>query len=150
VDDYTRWAIETIGFQGNTADFHHAWRNIFTPNIPMWEAAKIIKNRGHRLILFSNINGIHCPWIFEAFPEFDLFDGSILSFQTGYIKPEPPIYQHAIEKYGLIPENTLYIDDLPANIKTGKAMGFRAHQYDLNNHTAFTQWLSTELPTSKL
>jgi len=147
VDTYTKWAIETIDFQGETADFHRAWCDIFTPNLPMWEAARKLKNQGHRLILFSNTNAIHCPWVFEAFPEFDIFDGSILSFETGFIKPEKPIYQHAIDKYSLIPENTLYIDDLPANIATGKAFGFRTHLYDLNNHAAFEQWLSNQLQT---
>ncbi len=47
------------------------------------------------------------------------------------------MYEQAIERFGLVPGETLYIDDLPANIETGKAMGFQTHQYDLNNHAAF-------------
>ena len=143
--DYTAWAIETLGATVTSEQFHDAWRNIFTPNLPMWETARKLHADGHRLILFSNTNAIHCPWVFEAYPDFSLFHGSILSFEVDSIKPHPEIYQHAIDKYSLIPESTLYIDDLPANIATGNLFGFRTHQYDLQNHDAFENWLHSEL-----
>ena len=148
-EDYTRWALETLDSDASTEVFHHAWRNIFTPNQPMWDAAKKLHAAGHRLILFSNINGIHSPWIFEEFQQFSLFHGAILSYEVGAIKPEPAIYQHAIEKYSLTPENTLYIDDLPANIATGQEFGFQTHQYHLTNHAAFEHWLSQKLSPLK-
>ncbi len=144
-EDYTRWALETLDSDASTEVFHHAWRNIFTPNQPMWETAHKLHAAGHRLILFSNINGIHSPWIFENFPEFSLFHGAVLSYEVGAIKPQPEIYQHAIDKYSLVPENTLYIDDLPANIATGQQLGFQTHLYDLHNHQAFEHWLSQKL-----
>jgi glucose-1-phosphatase len=145
-NDYTDWAIATLGTSATHEQFHQAWRNIFTPNPAMWETVRKLRADGHRLIIFSNTNAIHCPWVFEAYPEFSLFHGSILSFEANSIKPHPEIYRHAIDKYSLIPENTLYIDDLPANIATGNRFGFRTHQYDLNNHQAFEQWLSSQLP----
>ena len=148
VDEYTRWAIETLGIDVTTEQFHQAWQNIFTPNLPMWEAARNLRSAGNRLILFSNTNAIHCPWVFDAYPEFSIFHGSVLSFETGSIKPHREIYQHAIDKYSLIPQNTLYIDDLPANIATGDRLGFRTHQYDLHNHQAFEDWLAKQLSST--
>jgi HAD superfamily hydrolase (TIGR01509 family) len=145
VGDYTNWAIATLGTSATHDEFHHAWRNIFTPNAPMWETVRKLHADGHRLILFSNTNAIHCPWVFEAYPEFSLFHGSILSFDVASIKPQPEIYQHAIDKYGITPEKTLYIDDLPANIATGNQFGFRTHQYHLTNHQSFEQWLAEQL-----
>lgn len=148
VSDYTNWALDTLGSDASHDRFHHAWRHIFTPNEPMWKTVRTLHAAGHRLILFSNTNAIHCPWVFEAYPEFSLFHGSILSFEVDSIKPHPPIYQHAIEKYSLTPKDTLYIDDLPANIQTGNTFGFQTHQYDLNNHPAFEQWLEAKLNTA--
>jgi putative hydrolase of the HAD superfamily len=142
-EDYTRWALETLGTDASPEIFHHAWRNIFTPNRPMWETVRKLHNAGHRLILFSNTNAIHCPWIFEAYPEFSLFHSAILSYEVGSIKPQQEIYRHAIDKYALTPENTLYIDDLPANIATGQEFGFQTHTYQLTNHPAFELWLSS-------
>ncbi len=144
-EDYIRWALETLECEASVDEFEHAWRDIFTPNEPMWRHVRQLAADGHRLILFSNTNAIHCPWIFEAYPEFSLFGGAVLSFEAGAIKPHPEIYHHAIDTHGLDPAATRYIDDLPENIATGKQLGFRSFQYDLHDHPTFESWLATEL-----
>ena len=145
VEEYVPWAIERLGSGVPHDDFLHAWRNIFTPVEPMWRVVESLAAGGHRLILFSNTNGIHCPWIFENYDIFRHFPEAVLSFEAGSIKPEPEIYHHAIGVHGLKPAETRYIDDLPANIETGKQLGFRTWQYDLNDHPAFERWLAAEL-----
>ena len=142
-DDYINWALEVLGSAATSDEFHRAWRHIFTPNEPMWREVRRLADAGHRLILFSNTNTIHCPWVFAEFPDFSLFHHAVLSFEVGSVKPQPPIYRHAIDTHGLRPEQTLYIDDLPENIATGREFGFHCHQYDLNDHRAFEQWLAT-------
>lgn len=146
VDEYTTWAIATLQSNATPREFHEAWQNIFTPNPPMWEVVRKLASDGHRLILFSNTNAIHCPWVFQEYPEFSIFPHAVLSYEVNSIKPQPEIYQYAIDTYSLIPEKTLYIDDLPANIETGKKFGFISHQYDLQNHQAFLSWLEANLP----
>lgn len=74
-----------------------------------------------------------------------LFDGAVMSFEVGHIKPQPEIYAHAIEKYEMLPEQTLYIDDLAENVEAGRAAGFTSWQYELHNHPAFEQWLDKTL-----
>jgi len=145
VDEYTSWAIEVIGSEITPGQFRDAWQQIFTPNEPMWACVRKLAADGHRLILFSNTNGIHCPWVFEEYPEFSMFKEAVLSFETGFVKPEPEIYQWAIEKHQLVPQEILYIDDLPQNIATGIEFGFNCHQYDLKDHTAFESWLAENL-----
>ncbi len=143
--EYVQWAIERLGGGIDPQTFLDSWRNIFTPNEPMWSVVETLAAEGHRLILFSNTNSIHCPWIFEQYPRFSHFHGAVLSHLAGGIKPERPIYDFAIREHALVPAETLYIDDLPANIATGKTLGFRTWQYDLKNHAAFEQWLAREL-----
>ena len=143
-DAYIAWALEVLGSPATHDEFRHAWRDIFTPNELMWQEVRQLAAAGHRLILFSNTNAIHCPWAFEFYPDFALFHDAVLSFEVGAIKPEPPIYQHAIAAHQLDPATTLYIDDLAANIATGRAHGFRCFQYDQANHPAFRQWLVEE------
>ncbi len=143
VDTYTNWALEVLETNATPEQFHHAWRNIFTPNEPMWQRVRQLDAAGHRLILFSNINPIHVPWIYDEYPEFHLFHHAVMSFRTGFVKPDPDIYQHAVETHNLIPAETLYIDDLPENIATGIEFGFHCHQYHLNDHAAFEKWLAS-------
>ena len=82
VESYIDWALGILGSDATPAEFRHAWQQIFTPNEPMWRCVRQLVADGHHLILFSNINGIHCPWIFGNFPEFSLFHGAVLSFEA--------------------------------------------------------------------
>ena len=41
------------------------------------------------------------------------------------IKPDPAIYQVLIDRFELVPEETLFIDDNAANIETARQMGFQ-------------------------
>ena len=141
-DDYIEWALGVLGSEAGTDEFRDAWQNIFTANEPMWQHVRTLHAAGHRLILFSNTNAIHCPWVFDEFPEFSYFHEAVLSFEVGAIKPHAPIYRHALDRHGLVPGETLYIDDLPQNIATGRDFGFHCHQYDLNDHPAFERWLA--------
>lgn len=145
VDTYVEWALGVLETNISHAEFHDAWQRIFTPNEPMWDRVEKLAADGHRLILFSNTNAIHCPWVFEEFPKFSLFPEAVLSYETGYVKPDPGIYQYAIRKHGLVPEETLYIDDLPQNIATGNELGFRTCLYDMKDHAAFEEWLAANL-----
>lgn len=137
--------LATLGEGVSEAALLSAWRDIFTPNLPMWNDVEQLHRAGHRLILFSNTNAIHVPWILENYPIFRFFDEAVYSFEVGAIKPQREIYQHAIEKFDLIPAETRYIDDLAANIAQGVEFGFRCHHYRLDEHLAFESWLTREL-----
>jgi len=126
------------------ADFTAAWQNIFSLNTPMWDVVHHLKNQGHRLILFSNTNAIHARHFLSTYPDFALFDHHHFSQEVGAIKPHPSFYQDALDQYHLDPSETLYLDDLPENIATGKDFKFRSWQYDLNNHKACLDWLSQQ------
>ncbi len=139
--NYADWALHILGSNATREEFYHAWRNIFTINRPMWSCVNKLAREGHQLILISNINAIHCPWIFETYPEFSLFEHKILSFEVGILKPDPIIYEYAISTYRLNTASTLYIDDQALNIASGKVMGLQCWQYDLHNHAAFESWL---------
>ncbi|GAA5483260.1 HAD family hydrolase [Haloferula sargassicola] len=145
LEDYLDEAERQLGPGATRQNFIAAWRGIFTPNRPMWETIDRLAADGHRLLYFSNINPIHAPWLFEEYEVFRHFEGGTCSYLARLIKPEPAIYHHVVEKHGLVPKHTLYIDDLPANIATGEALGFRSHLYDLHRHDAFESWLAAQL-----
>lgn len=135
-DDFVAWSLDVLGSRATPQEFVAAWRSIFTPIPETWRLAEKWAGEGHRLILFSNINAIHHPWIFEAYPVFAHFHGAVMSYEIGCMKPHDDFYRIAIEKYALIPEQTFYIDDLPANIAAGEKFGFHCHIYDRRNHAA--------------
>ena len=144
--DYISWASDRLGFSGSPDDFRHAWCSIFEPIPAMWKSLEEARDHGLHLILFSNTNSIHADWFLREFPFIKSIADMILSHEVGAIKPDPAIYRHAIETFDLVPEQTLYVDDLPDNIDGGIAHGFRCHQYDHLRHDLFEDWLAREVP----
>lgn len=140
---FADWALRILESEATREQFYQTWQQIFTVNEPMWQCVREFADNNHALILISNINAIHCPWIFTKYPEFSYFERKILSFEVGILKPDPAIYQYAINKYRLDPLATIYIDDQPQNIISGQKSGFLCWQYDLNHHQAFENWLAT-------
>ena len=52
-----------------------------------------------------------------------LFHVVIESFKVGLRKPDPRIYELACDALGVVPEGTVFLDDLGINLKPARAMG---------------------------
>ncbi|WP_158590931.1 HAD family hydrolase [Acutalibacter sp. 1XD8-33] len=53
----------------------------------------------------------------------DYMDCVTYSFEQGVFKPHPKMYQDALSKMGLPPEQTVFVDDLPKNLEGARAHG---------------------------
>jgi putative hydrolase of the HAD superfamily len=143
VSDYIRWASQLLDFSGSEEEFKHVWRHIFTPIDGTWELAKQLKSDGHRLILYSNTNAIHAPHCIETYSIFEYFDHAVFSHEIGAIKPEDDFFLKSFEQFQIDPNETYYIDDLPANIEAGKKHGLSTHLYSANRHQDLLDWVAT-------
>jgi putative hydrolase of the HAD superfamily len=54
------------------------------------------------------------------------FDAVILSFEVGHRKPAPEIFELAVERSGVSPAESVFIDDLAKNCDAARAAGWRA------------------------
>ena len=54
----------------------------------------------------------------------DLFDGMVTSFEAKAMKPAPEVFRYACSKLGIRPEETMFLDDGPANVEGARALGF--------------------------
>jgi putative hydrolase of the HAD superfamily len=138
-------AIRMLDFRGPRNEFIAAWCDVFDPIKPMWQLVEQLATAGHRLILFSNTNDLHMDDAMVRYEVFRHFPEAVFSHRVGALKPDEPIYRHAIDRHQLDPAGTIYIDDLPANIATGQQLGFRAWQYSAAAHPAFLAWLDRQL-----
>lgn len=62
-------------------------------------------------------------------------DDIIISAEEGVIKPDPQIYQIAMERLATTPESSLFLDDYLGNVEAARDVGMRAVQF-INNHQA--------------
>ena len=61
----------------------------------------------------------------ETYPFLKDFDGKIISGRDFLIKPDPAIYELAISRFDLIPQETLFIDDRLDNIEAAQKLNFQ-------------------------
>lgn len=54
------------------------------------------------------------------------FEGAVLSAELGCMKPSPAIYRHLIERFAIDPAETVFLDDLPANVEGAREAGLHA------------------------
>lgn len=52
-------------------------------------------------------------------------DGGIMSFAVRIIKPDPGIYQELFDRYGILAEESVFLDDSPANVETARKLHMR-------------------------
>ena len=133
--EFVRRAGQAIGFRGTESDFVAAWEAIFVENLPMTDLARQLYPK-YPLYLLSNVGEIHCEFIFRTFPVFEKFTDGVYSYRAKRLKPDPGIYEIAARQFGVSPEETLFLDDLPANVDGGRQAGFQTVQYDFNTHDA--------------
>lgn len=87
----------------------------------------------YRTFLLSNNNEIHYGWIMDYLQrEHGLADNSTFfekdyySHLLGQRKPDAQIFQFVLDAHGLLPEQTLFIDDSPQHVAAAKQLGIEA------------------------
>ena len=55
-----------------------------------------------------------------------LMDGGVFSCDVRMIKPEPGIYRYLTDKYGLVPQECVFLDDKRTNAEAAEALGMKA------------------------
>ena len=83
-----------------------------------------LKRMGLNVYYLSNYSAFSVaanPDVLDFIP---YMDGGVFSFEVKAVKPEPEIYRCLCEKFGLKPEECLFTDDVPANVKGAQACGF--------------------------
>lgn len=88
-----------------------------------------LQRQGHRLFCLSNI----CTEIYQHIATrhtfFDAFEDVIVSAEVKLAKPDPEIFKYMLNRFAILPEETLFIDDMPANVKSANDLGIQAIQF---------------------
>ena len=84
---------------------------------------------GKRLLALTNYGEPAFSSACSAYPNLGLLEGAVVSSREKVCKPDPAIFSVLIERYRLIPGETLFIDDSLANAQAAAALGFRAWHY---------------------
>lgn len=86
---------------------------------------KSIKNRVEHVYLLSNYSKASFEHDREMFGFMEHVDGGVISYQVESVKPEPAIYKALIEKYGINPEEAVFLDDVEENLEAAREWGIQ-------------------------
>ena len=94
---------------------------------PIEENVKLLSKlkEKYNLYILSNFHQPAFEHIFKKYDFFRLFDGHTVSCYYYLLKPEKEIYDILIDKFNLIPEETVFIDDTKVNIDACEKEGIR-------------------------
>lgn len=99
------------------------WMGMMHPVDEIADLLPLLKERGYRLYYLSNMAKASAQYILEHHRVMDRFSGGVFSCDEGVIKPDPALYRALLDQYRLDPAQCLFLDDLPANVAGGEAMG---------------------------
>ena len=126
--DFFKIVARDLRFTGPQAEFDEIWSDIFTIDEAMVGLSQTLKGSYRRFIL-SNTSPQHIEFVFAKYPVLRDFDGHILSYEVGLMKPDRRIYELALHRFGIAVESAVFIDDLPANVAGAREIGLAAIQH---------------------
>lgn len=101
---------------------------------------KELKEKDYKIYLLSNINS-HTYNHIKDNKLFNLVDGYVFSYIEHQVKPYVGIYNTLLERYKLIPQECLFIDDNIKNIKTANELGIQGKKVIPDNFESVVQTL---------
>lgn len=133
-DEFRKQLGELCGRELTMEETKQAWLGFFNEvNLHKLDYIKEL-HQSYPIYLLSNTNPFVMSW--ACSPDFsprqkplnDYCDRLYLSYQIGYTKPAPQIFDFMIKDSGILPSETLFVDDGASNIRIGKELGFQTFQ----------------------
>ena len=87
-----------------------------------------LKRAGYRLYVLSNMSREFIDFLRRT-EIYGCFDGEVVSCEEGVVKPEPRIYEILLDRFGLNPAETLFIDDRRSNLEAAAAFGIATFHF---------------------
>lgn len=97
------------------------------PRMVEWQFR--LKQSGILTAVLSNMGDSVLANIQREFEWLQRFDVLVWSYQLNMAKPDPRIYQHVLEKLGVQPGQSLFLDDKRVNVDAAIALGMKSIEF---------------------
>jgi putative hydrolase of the HAD superfamily len=122
--EFARRSLDLLDVNLEMDEIQDIWSDIFEPVEGMEELIRVLRGR-YTLVLLSNTNEWHFEHCRARYPVVHSFVHYVLSYREGCQKPDPAIYAKTAALIDSLPEETLYVDDIPANVRVARELGWR-------------------------
>jgi 2-haloacid dehalogenase len=94
------------------------------------ELLRALKATGVPCYALTNMESWTYPARRERYPFLRCFDGTVVSGFEGVAKPDPRVFELLLERFGLDPSRTLFVDDSHANVEAARGVGLNAVRFE--------------------
>lgn len=109
------------------------WRDGLIINEKIISFIQRVRNNGYKTYILSNAPHEIPPFL-EANDLNRFFDGQIISAEEKVCKPDEKIYNLLLDKYDLVAEESIFLDDKLENIEGANSVNINGIVYDHTNH----------------
>ena len=107
--------------------YWHRWPEMLgEPVVGSVEILAALRSSRIRLLALSNWSAETFPIGAARYPFLAWFEAVVVSGEVGLVKPDPELFQLMIDRHGIDPASTVFIDDSMANVQAAAALGFAA------------------------
>lgn len=97
-------------------DIIYYWQNVFYAEDEMIKYSQELR-QNYPVYILSNTNELHWKFLLEKYEIDKLADKLITSYEVGAMKPNIEIYRAAEKKFGILAEESVFIDDKLENVE---------------------------------
>lgn len=105
--------------------FFEHWMEMLTPIEENVKILHDLRSNGYNIYILSNYIEEAFDFVKNQYRFLSLFDGEIISGKVKVIKPELDIYQRLIDKYNLIPDECVFIDDIHSFLPPARKLNMK-------------------------
>ena len=112
------------------AAYHERWTEMLGGEVPGTVAVLAeLRAAGVPLYALSNWSAETFRLTRGRFPFLEWFDGLVVSGEERVAKPDRRIFELLLERFGLVPAATVFVDDSPANVTAARDLGIDAVRF---------------------
>ncbi len=120
-----RGAIRTELSRSKISELMHQIPRSLTPIMDTVRLIHSVKRSGNKVFVLSNMHLASIEHIEQEYSFWDIFDGIVVSCRIHMVKPKEEIYEYLLNKYGLIVNETIFIDDTDINLNAASRFGIK-------------------------
>jgi putative hydrolase of the HAD superfamily len=102
------------------------WLNAITVDDGILDLVSRLRRRGYYCALASNQQPHRAHFMADQLRYRALFDRCFFSCHMGFAKPDPRYFQTILEDLQLDPDDVIFVDDKPQNVRAASTLGIHA------------------------
>jgi putative hydrolase of the HAD superfamily len=123
-----RTVREGLGYRGDLKTLHEIWCRAFEPDPQVLELVDGLRPLRTALLTDND------PLLLDALPDVlpqvaSRFDALLFSCRLGATKPDPGVFNRALDLMGSAPSEAVFIDDKAANVAGAQELGITAIRF---------------------